>query len=111
MLKNNWYDGPFDQMPDNYIYLGKIPEYKEYIEATYPGVKGKIDKFGNYLENDGVRVAVGPYYVYFSTDDLSFVRSCKSQNITTSQFYFCLTQQVYNLPENLTFFEYTWLPE
>src|SRR3989344_8074044 len=24
VLKNNWYDGPFDQMPDNYVYTGQI---------------------------------------------------------------------------------------
>jgi len=34
-LQNNWYDGPFDQMPDNYVYLGQI-EVQKYLEACYP---------------------------------------------------------------------------
>jgi len=33
-LQNNWYDGPFDQMPDNYVAAGMISVQK-YLAAAY----------------------------------------------------------------------------
>lgn len=56
--RNNYYDGPFDQLADNYI---KGPEFKNYIEAVYPALKGKIDNYGHYLEDENNRVAITPY--------------------------------------------------
>lgn len=95
VLNNNWYDGPFDQMPDNYVYTGQI-EVKKYIEASYPEVAGNIDKYGNYLDEEGVRVPVASYLVYFSKEDLvSVIKSCKSE----PTFYSCITEQVFILPE------------
>ena len=35
-----------------------------------PHVEGKIDKFGRYTNEKGTRVALAPYMVYFSKDDL-----------------------------------------
>jgi len=97
VLENNWYDGPFDQMPDNYVSTGQI-EVKKYIEASYPEVMGRIDKYGNYLDEEGVRVPVAPYLVYFSKQDLiSLIESCKS---SSSAFYSCLTEQTFYIPED-----------
>lgn len=101
VLKNNWYDGPFDQMPDNYVHTGKIPNYQTYIESNYPGLKGRIDKYGNYLHEKGARVAVAPYLVYFSTQDvIAVVESCKALGAARAQFYSCITRQVFQVPEN-----------
>lgn len=95
VLQNNWYDGPFDQMPDNYVYTEKI-ELKKYIEANYPEVAGRIDKYGNYIDEEGARIAIAPYMVYFSKEDLNItVDACKSE----SAFYSCITQQVFNVPD------------
>lgn len=52
-------------MPDNYIALGKIPRYKEFISRAYPGSKDRIDKFGVYVDEPGTRVAGAPYTIYF----------------------------------------------
>ncbi len=99
VLANNWYDGPFDQMPDNYVKTGKI-EVKKYLEAAYPNAAGKIDQYGNYLGTDGSRVAVAPYLVYFSREDLvSAVESCKKSSASPSEFCACVTQQIFNPPE------------
>lgn len=101
VLKNNWYDGPFDQMPDNYIYTGQIPKYQKYIEANYPGIKGKIDKYGNYLDETVSRVAVAPYLVYFSKQDLiATVERCKPSDLSRPTFYSCITMQVYDIPKD-----------
>ncbi len=99
--QNNWYDGPFDQLPDNYVYTGQI-EVKKYIEASYPYNNGRIDKYGNYLDEEGARVAVAPYLVYFSIDDLiSVIESCKASSPTKSHFYSCITTQIFDLPEDV----------
>ena len=87
ILQNNWYDGPFDQMPDNYVYIGKV-EIKKYLEAVYPHLK--IDKYGRTLDT-GVKVAVPSYLFYSSNEDLvSMISSCKGQ-FQGSQFYACIT--------------------
>ncbi len=100
-LKNDWYDGPHDQMPDNYVYTGQIPDYQKYIENAYR-LKGKIDKYGNYLDEKGVRVAVAPYKVYFSEKDLYDLQFCEhGANLTRSEFYECITTQVYDVPEEV----------
>jgi hypothetical protein len=97
-LNNNWYDGPFDQMPDNYVLNRKV-RVKQYIEEAYPHVKGKIDQYGNYQDRSGARVAVAPYLVYFSKADLiKVIKTCKVESKRTSEFYSCITQQVFIVP-------------
>lgn len=97
-LNNNWYDGPFDQMPDNYVLNRKVG-VKHYIEEAYPYAKGKIDQYGNYQNREGARVAVAPYLVYFSKADLiKVIKTCKVESKRTSEFYSCITQQVFVVP-------------
>lgn len=90
LFQNNWYDGPFDQLPDNYVYNNELTIQK-YIEASYPNVKGKIDKYGGFLHDSG-RAAVIPYRYYYELSDLNFVEEYKSQKMTLSEFYFNITQ-------------------
>lgn len=98
-IKNNWYDGPHDQMPDNYISRGLIPGYQAYIEASYPNLRGRIDRYGNLLDAPGSRVAVAPYLVYFDEEDLiTRIRSCRASAETQSAFYVCITEQSYVVP-------------
>ena len=58
-MQNNWYDGPFDQMPDNYVCNGQI-EVKPYLEQHYTEYEGRIDKYGRFLNKEGRRIAVAP---------------------------------------------------
>jgi hypothetical protein len=68
--RNSWYDGPFDQLPDNYIATGQV-EVKKYMEAAYPYAKGKIDKFGISLVEPDNRLAICSYLEYSDTSELS----------------------------------------
>lgn len=87
--RNNYYDGPFDQLPDNYADQTNI---KKYLELAYPHVKGKINKYGVLKAEKGNRVAIGSYHIYTSEDQLSFVASCaKTHKPTTAKFYACIT--------------------
>ncbi len=98
-IQNNWYDGPHDQMPDNYVHYGYIPKYLSYLEVAYPELKGRMDKYGHFLEKDSGRVAVAPYYVYFYEQDLlDIVSACKKIE-DQSEMYDCMTLQIYNIPE------------
>jgi hypothetical protein len=65
---NNYYDGPFDQLADNYVDETNISEY---LQRASPTLRGRIDKYGYFTDREGSgRVAVSPYYVYFSETDL-----------------------------------------
>jgi hypothetical protein len=65
---NNYYDGPFDQLADNYVEETNVSEY---LQLAVPTLQGRIDKYGYYTDREGSsRVAVSPYYVYFSLGDL-----------------------------------------
>ncbi|PIN74605.1 hypothetical protein COV18_06960 [Candidatus Woesearchaeota archaeon CG10_big_fil_rev_8_21_14_0_10_37_12] len=104
VMENNWFDGPFDQVPDYYNYLGFIPKYKEYVEASFPHTKGKIDKYGFFLDDPSVRVALAPYTVYFYKEDLEFIQECETHNNLT-EIYACLTEQIYIVPEEYNYFK------
>lgn len=96
VLKNNWYDGPFDQLLDNYVFTGQI-EIQKYIEAHDPDLVGKINKYGGYYEEPGMRVAIAPYTDYFFKDDLtSLLESCEDSK-TRSEFYTCITKENHEL--------------
>lgn len=85
--RNNYYDGPFDQLPDNNAPESNI---KEYMEAAYPYTRGLIDEFGGYLGRDS-RAIVFPYNVYYKQEDLAFIDTCKTANLTQAEFYACIT--------------------
>ncbi len=97
VLHNNWYDGPFDQMPDNYVYTGQI-DLKKYLMAHYGYEASAIDDYGNY--GAASRVPVAPYTVYFSEDALRLVETCTASEPEPPAFYACLTRQVFEIPED-----------
>jgi len=73
---NNYYDGPFDQLADNYV---DVTNVSEYMMQASPGLRGRLDKYGYFLDRDGSsRLAISPYFVYFSDAALQdFVRSLR----------------------------------
>ncbi len=75
---NNYFDGPFDQLPDSFI---KGDDLKNAILAVAPGLKGKIDRYGNF-DGDKQRYLIAPYTYYTSPDELKFVDEC----VTGKQF-------------------------
>ncbi len=86
--RNNYYDGPFDQLPDNYIGKAKLGAF---IEKAYPFTKGKIDKYGNYLDRDSARFSISNYLIYDDVDKLDFVFDCMKKYRDQSAFYKCIT--------------------
>ena len=55
---NNYFDGPFDQLPDNFI---EGEAFRDMLLKAEPSLKGKIDRFGG--SPDGAqRHMIAPYY-------------------------------------------------
>lgn len=86
--RNHYYDGPFDQLPDNYADQTGL---QHYIEQAYNYTKGNIDKYGTYLEDTSTRVLINPYYVYYDYSELSFVDECAEYSDASSEFINCIT--------------------
>jgi hypothetical protein len=90
MEANTWYDGPFDQLPDNYISSGAV-EVKRYVEDVYPYTRGQIDMFGRFLLAPELRVLIAPYKAFERPEDLAFVEKCKASFRPGPEFYACIT--------------------
>ncbi|MEZ5326831.1 MAG: hypothetical protein R3F19_17420 [Verrucomicrobiales bacterium] len=59
---NNYYDGPFDQLPENHV---EGTQLQARMIDENPALEGKIDKWGYYLEDDPpMRVALVRYASY-----------------------------------------------
>lgn len=85
--RNDWYDGPFDQLPDNYIKTGQV-EVQKYLESCQPSTKGKIDKYGVYLNHSDLRIGITPYFEYSSKDQLvKLTKSLKALSKSKCEFY------------------------
>jgi hypothetical protein len=66
--RNDYFDGPFDQLADNYVDQTNVSYY---MQLAYPGLKGRIDKYGYYTDTDRPsRVAISTYGSYYSKSDL-----------------------------------------
>jgi hypothetical protein len=71
---NTWLDGPFDQLPENFIAGDAL---RDAIVAAEPGAKGKIDRFGNFTDGAG-RFLIHPYLLYRGVGDLAVFSRCMS---------------------------------
>ena len=69
---NNAFDGPFDQLPENFI-AGEA--LREGIIAADPGAKGRIDRLGNFSDRSG-RYLIHPYMLYRAPGDLAVFHRC-----------------------------------
>jgi hypothetical protein len=69
---NTYFDGPFDQLPENFI---EGEALREAILAADSSVKGKIDRLGNFADDSG-RYLIHPYLLYRQVSDLSVFRRC-----------------------------------
>lgn len=86
--RNNYYDGPFDQLPDNHVAESGLGDF---ITRAYPQLAGHIDAYGHFASDEGARVAITPYYVYYEAAELQFVDSCRQSATPPSDFYACIT--------------------
>jgi hypothetical protein len=69
---NTYLDGPFDQLPENFI---EDEALRKAILAADPSVKGKIDRLGNFADRSG-RYLIHPYLLYRQTRDLAVFSRC-----------------------------------
>ncbi len=91
ILANNWYDGPFDQIPYNYVKLGQL-EIKQYIDLVYPNTKDQIDKYGKINGTDN-RIAIASYTHYLEVKEvLEKIKYCDGLKELTSKFIGCITR-------------------
>lgn len=86
--RNNYYDGPFDQLPDNYVDRSRIATW---LVQAFPDLRGKINRYGQLLDGSGDRVAISSYYVYRHEHELRFVESCLKTRQSRPRFYACIT--------------------
>jgi len=79
--RNDYYDGPFDQLADNYA---KEVRISEYMQLAAPGLRGRIDEYGYYTDKERpMRVALACYYSYLAPSDLRkfFERAKQSEDV------------------------------
>jgi hypothetical protein len=83
---NNYFDGPFDQLPDNFIEGDTL---RRIILEVEPSLAGKIDRLGG--SPDGTsRFLIAPYLYYRTEADLMVVHDCAtSRKIPRAEYYAC----------------------
>ena len=87
---NNYYDGPFDQLPDNF---NKNDDLKNAIETADPSVAGRIDRFGYFNTGEG-RYLIGPYLQYSDEQQLAPFHLCATnREIAPHLYYGCFAVQ------------------
>ena len=70
---NTYFDGPFDQLPDNFIDGEAL---RDAIVAVSPEVKGQIDRFGNFTARSDERYLIHPYLRYRHECELTVFHRC-----------------------------------
>jgi hypothetical protein len=69
---NNYFDGPFDQLPDNFI---EGEALREMILEVEPSLRGRIDRLGRTFDY-AHRYTIAPYIDYRKEDELYLVEMC-----------------------------------
>ncbi len=85
MRANNYFDGPFDQLPDNFI---EGEALRNAILAVRPQLKGQIDRFGS-APDGSIRFMIGPYLPYQAITDLDPIHACAEKKQKQADYYRC----------------------
>jgi hypothetical protein len=85
MIANNYFDGPFDQLPDNFI---EGETLRDAILAVQPQLKGQIDRFGG-APDGSIRFMIGPYTPYQVLSELNPIDSCAQKKQNRPDYYRC----------------------
>lgn len=86
---NNYFDGPFDQLPDGYE--GKMTVKKAFgiIDANFAEM---IDKFGNFKDREDSRVVIAPYVRYLYSSDFDGLKKCRKSKATSVRYSICVKE-------------------
>lgn len=85
--RNDWFDGPFDQLADNYADQSNI---RHYIELALPACRGRVDKWGYFTDGGDRpnRVALNHYGTWSTIVDarrwMTRVRASKDPRLFIS---------------------------
>lgn len=83
---NNYLDGPFDQLPDNFLEGDTL---RRIILEIEPGLAGQIDRFGGSPDGSS-RFLIAPYLHYRAVEELDVFHQCAtSKDITPDIYYAC----------------------
>ncbi|QDZ01557.1 hypothetical protein FQ775_14880 [Nitratireductor mangrovi] len=82
---NTFFDGPFDQLPDNFL---KGDALRRALLELSPEVEGQIDRFGNSRDLTG-RMLVDPYLLYNEEDELAILDQCAAAAVDEETYYPC----------------------
>lgn len=87
---NNFFDGPFDQLPDNFI---EGEELRSAILEVEPHLKGRIDRYG--ISPGGAdRYMIAPYRFYRTEEDLLVFHTCaESKEVPKESYGACFVFQ------------------
>jgi hypothetical protein len=85
MRLNTYFDGPFDQLPDNFIDGETL---RKAILEVHPALKGQIDRFGSAPSGE-VRYMIDPYLPYRSIEELYPYHRCARKMIEAAGYYDC----------------------
>jgi len=83
---NTFFDGPFDQLPDNFIEGDML---RDALLTLSPEVEGQIDRLGNSLDLKG-RMLVDPYILYDEEEELAAFDQCTAAAVDEASYYPCL---------------------
>jgi hypothetical protein len=93
---NNYFDGPFDQLPDNFI---EGETLRNAILKVQPNLKGQIDRFGGTPDGE-LRYMIGPYKLYKHPEEFKSTERCAQRHHgSEAAYYRCFIY--YDEPQNL----------
>lgn len=83
---NNALDGPFDQLPDNFI---EGEGLRSAILEVEPKLTGKIDRLGNSFDGES-RYLIAPYLEYIAPSELlAYDRCARRRQLDQKSYYRC----------------------
>jgi len=85
---NTYFDGPFDQLPENFI---EGEDLRQAIHEADPSAKGQIGRLGHYADNEG-RYLIHPYMLYRKESDLLVVHRCATGKARAPDYYRCFVR-------------------
>ena len=81
---NNYFDGPFDQLPDNFVQGEAL---RNAILKVQPNLKGQIDRFGGTPDGE-LRYMIGPYKLYKRLEEFNSTKRCAQRHRASEAAYY-----------------------
>lgn len=89
VARNTYFDGPFDQLPDNWL---TSTRFRELAETADPALKGMINDRGEFAGATS-RLAITPYHQYASLAELwAYVSECDATSSDNGQLLACIAR-------------------